>query len=292
MSTQLAVGGAAVVGLGTMGRGLVQILLEHGIPVRAYDRTRPDESWRSEVGLSASQISDSLEECVRGAGVVFEAVSEDQQVKAEVLRTVSEQTAGVIASNTSTFQPGLLARSVADPGRLLVAHFFNPAPLIPLVEVVPHAGTRPEVTSGVVDLLEELGKRVVVLRSEVTGFVANRLQAAVLRECFSLIESGIVSHEEIDDVVRFALAPRWAAVGPLGVADLGGLDVFRAVCSQIFPSLDSSTTEPRVLVDMVAAGRLGAKSGGGFYVWSEDERKAAFDRIEAVLAGPAGAVEA
>lgn len=256
---------AAVVGLGTMGRGIARLLISGGVRVTGFDREapRPDElgSW----GLSGMRLVRSLKECVEGADIVFEAVFEDLDVKEGILRSLSAATEAVIASNTSTFVPSVLSPFVTSPDRLLVAHFFNPSDVVPLVEVVPHPGTDPAVTRGVAAMLAALGKSPVVLEAECTGFVANRLQAAILRESLALIEEGVVGPAGIDAVVKSGLAPRWAVAGPMGVADLGGLDIFATVCAEIFPTLSNSMVPNELLMRLVEAGHLGAKSGSGFY---------------------------
>lgn len=256
---------AAVVGLGTMGRGIARLLRANGLEVVAVDREPLTPATAASWGLDEVRLASSIAECVDGADIVFEAVFEDLDVKEEVLREISTATDAVIASNTSTFVPSVLAEFCVSPERLLVAHFFNPSDVVPLVEVVPHARSDEAITRGVAALLERMGKVAVVVRAERIGFVANRLQAAILREALSLVEEGVVSASGLDDVVRSGLAPRWAVAGPIGVADLGGLDIFATVCAEIFPTLNNAVVAPDILVEHVEAGELGAKSGRGFY---------------------------
>lgn len=256
---------AAVIGLGTMGRGIAQLLTEHGISTRGFD-TRLTETARSsfvdDVGI---ELSTSLEGAVAGADLIFEAVPEDLAVKGPVLRTISSSTTAVIATNTSTFLPSVLADFAASPEHFLAIHFFNPANVVPLVEIVPHPTTSPMVVKRMTQLMRILGKRPVVLSQERQGFVANRLQAAILREAFALVAEGVVTPEALDEVIKSGLAPRWAVAGVIGVADLGGLDIFTAVCRQLFPELSRTTTPESLLTELSAAGHLGAKSGSGFY---------------------------
>ncbi|MGB4135419.1 MAG: 3-hydroxyacyl-CoA dehydrogenase NAD-binding domain-containing protein [Microbacterium sp.] len=266
---------ASIVGLGTMGRSIARLLMTAGIRTIGFDPEAGD--------IPGLHRADSVEACVAEADVVFEAVFEDADVKAETLRRISDATSGTIASNTSTFIPSVLAPHVSDPGRFLVGHFFNPADLIPLVEVVPHPGTRPEVADDFVALMRRLGRRPVVLQAERTGFVANRLQAAILRESLSLVEQGVVTAADLDEVVISGLAARWAAVGPIGVADLGGLDIFRAVCTQIFPTLDDASEPSALLVEQVARGDLGAKTGSGFYPHTAESTAAAQAAVSRIL---------
>jgi len=255
---------AAVVGLGTMGRRIAQLLIRHGIAVQVFDIG--DIPAPEDLGSEGTDllVADSLEECSADVDIAFEATTEDLLIKRDVLGAMSRSTAAIIASNTSTFRASMLAGFVEQPERLLLTHFFNPADVVPLVEVIRAPSTADNAVHTVLDLLHRLGKRPVVA-GDVEGFIANRLQAAVLREALSLVERDLASPEDVDAVVRHGLGPRWSVAGPIGVADLGGLDVWEAVCAQIFPTLDNRGEPPSSLVDHVRAGRLGAKSGTGFY---------------------------
>ncbi|TQL81615.1 3-hydroxyacyl-CoA dehydrogenase family protein [Microbacterium saperdae] len=279
----------AVVGLGTMGIAIARLFENHGHEIRVFDTRVQAADPPAPLAGMRLQICTTIRECVQDADFVFEAVSEDLAVKESVLREVSRWTAGIIASNTSTFMPRVLAAFVARPENLLVAHFFNPADVVPLVEVVPHAGTAIEARRAIERLLRDAGKKVVLLEKECVGFVANRLQAAVLRESLSLIEQGVVSAEDLDEVVRSALAPRWAIAGPLGVADLGGLDVFVAVCTQIFPDLSAAQEPSPLLTSLVDSGRIGAKAGSGFYPHSDQSARESMERIAGLFASLAHA---
>lgn len=267
----------AVVGLGTMGRAIARTLSTHGFDVRGYDPS----GARADAGAVTCT---TFQDCVEEADLVFEAVPEDLAVKEAVLRKISGSTVGIIASNTSTFMPRVLAEFVDRPERLLVAHFFNPADVVPLVELVPHRGTAADATDAVARVLRAAGKKVVRLDKEQIGFVANRLQAAILRESLHLIDEGVVSAADLDEVVRSSLAPRWSIAGPIGVADLGGLDVFAAVCAQIFPDLADDTQPSSSIRSHVDAGRLGAKSGEGFYRHTQAGTTAVLDRMTRLFA--------
>ena len=277
----------AVVGLGTMGAGIVRLLVDHGYRVRAYDPQGAPDALRELESPAGLSIEATLEACARDADVVFEAVPEIFELKTDVLRQISEATAGIIGSNTSTFVPSQLAGSVVDSSRLLVAHFFNPADLIPLVEVVPHPATDPAVVTRIIELLEGLGKVPVHVELERAGFVANRLQAAMLREAISLVEQGVATPEAVDSAVVNGLGPRWAAAGPLRIADLGGLDTWARVCAQIFPSLDVSTAPQQLLERLVQQGDFGAKTGRGIYPHTPASTQATIDTMARIFAAQA-----
>ncbi|SFR91420.1 3-hydroxybutyryl-CoA dehydrogenase [Microbacterium sp. cf046] len=256
-----------IAGLGTMGLALAELFVSQNIEVRGFDPRRDaiasdEHPWSLRDNFS---LSSSLGDCVRDVDLAIEAVVEDVDVKNSVLAEIALHTEGIIASNTSTFMPSVLAPSVRNPERFLVAHFFNPPQLVPLVEIVPGPATSTSATAQVVDLLSAMGRHPVLLQKECPGFVANRLQAAILREALALVDAGIASPGAIDDIVKSGLAPRWAAAGPIGVADLGGLDIWARVSALLFPLL-SNTAEPSArLSSLTTQGHLGSKTGQGFY---------------------------
>ncbi|WP_141015433.1 3-hydroxyacyl-CoA dehydrogenase family protein [Nocardioides sambongensis] len=240
MTEPRSIDGVTVIGAGLMGAGIAEVLGRGGISVQLFDE-RDGAADRAAAAMALANVTShpSLEDALRGSDLVIEAIYEDLEAKAPLLRALAELAPRVIvASNTSTFSPSELARHAADPTRLLVAHFFNPATVVPLVELVPGPQTSPDVVDLVQGVLTAVGKTVVRLNREIEGFVANRLQAAVLREAFHLVETGVVDADGLDQVVRASLGPRWALAGPLRVADLGGLGVFAALCSRLFPLLD------------------------------------------------------
>lgn len=300
----------AVVGAGLMGHGIAQELALAGYQVRLHDRNdkllrraleniranllRPSSQERLDAGridaaLEAITATLSLDEAVTEAELIIEAIFEDLSQKHRLLqlldRLCDQET--IIASNTSSFMPSQLAEAVSRPERLLVAHYFNPPYLIPLVEVVPGPDTSNETVMTVVQLLEKVGKKPVVLRKETTGFVANRLQFALFREALAIVEQGIAAPDAVDQVVRFGFGRRLAAAGPLEVFDLAGLDTILSVASQIFPELATSgpagRTVPELLRQKVERGDLGVKSGRGFHEWTQEKAEELRNRLTHAL---------
>lgn len=274
-----------IVGLGTMGLALAQLFGSQGSEVRGFDSRKdvgaPEErAWAHRGNFT---IASSIAECVQDVEIAIEAVAEDLDVKSSVLAEISSHTAGIVASNTSTFLPSILATSVKKPERFLVAHFFNPPEVVPLVEVVPGPATAVRVTTQMVDLLTAMGRHPVLLQKEHPGFVANRLQAAILREALALVEAGIASPRAIDDIVMSGLAPRWVAAGPIGVTDLGGLDIWEKVSAGLFPGLSNATEPSPQLTSLVRSGHLGAKTGNGFYQHGPEIDAATFERMTRVF---------
>jgi 3-hydroxybutyryl-CoA dehydrogenase len=266
----------AVVGTGLMGRGIAELFARNGHAVRIFD-SDPALAAQTAAEISRGHTGtvrhfDRLEATVRGCSLVIEAVAEQLDIKLDVLRGIEDANRdAIIASNTSTFLPSRLSTALRRPERLLIAHFFNPAAHVPLVEIVNSEHTLPAVTEALVGLLKSVGKTPVVLGRETPGFIANRLQAAVLREALFLVRDGVATYQQIDDVMTSSIGPRWSVAGPFQIADLGGLDVFSALTRQLFPQLDVSQERPQEITDHVEAGRLGAKSGEGFHAYTPVE---------------------
>ena len=302
----LAVRQIAVVGAGLMGHGIALDFAAHGYAVRLHDRT--DEQLRAAVRnvegslellvhaglLSYPEAANAranveftidLRHAAGEADVVIEAVYEDLPLKQQVFRdldAVCPQHA-ILASNSSSFMPSLLAAATERPDRVLVAHYFNPPFLVPLVEIVPGQGTSDETVTSMHALLTGIGKRPVVVRKEVPGFVGNRLQAALMREAVAIVEQGIASPEEVDAIVRFGFGRRLAAAGPFEVFDAAGWDVAAAVAEQLFPEIASSPEVPASIKERVARGELGIKSGQGFHTWTPESAAALRSRIGRAL---------
>lgn len=175
----------------------------------------------------------------------------------------------IIASNTSTFSISRLIEKAKSPERFIITHFFNPAQLVPLVEIVRHEKTADEVVETTMTLMEKIGKSPVLLKKDVPGFIANRLQTALMREAFSLLADGVADAREIDTVMKDGLGFRWAFVGPIETADLGGLDTWQRVMDNLAPELDKSQTAPVIIQELVKKGDLGTKTGAGIYSYAE-----------------------
>ncbi len=296
----------AVVGAGLMGHGIAQEFALAGYQVRLHDLTqdrletalssirgnlqrlsalRRVDPARIEPALAAISISTNLDQTVAGAELVIEAIVEDLDAKHALLHLLNELCSAetILASNTSSFMPGRLSAAAARPERLLVAHYFNPPYLIPLVEIVPGPNTSHETVMTVVGLLRHVGKKPVVLRKEATGFVGNRLQFALFREALAILEHGIADPEAVDQVVRYGFGRRLAAAGPFEVFDLAGLDTILAVATQIFPELDAANPNghagTEMLAQKVAEGGLGVKAGRGFHEWTPQKAEELRNRL-------------
>jgi len=153
----------------------------------------------------------------------------------------------------------------------VVAHFWNPPHLVPLVEVVPGKYTAQETVDVTWALMEKIGKKPVALKREALGFIGNRLQLALLREALYIVQEGIATPEAVDATVRYSLGRRYGVTGPLESADLGGLDIFQNISGYLYKDLCNDPVSSPLLAETVARGDLGAKTGKGFYDWTSPE---------------------
>jgi 3-hydroxybutyryl-CoA dehydrogenase len=280
----------AVIGAGTMGHGIAQEFALAGYDTRLVDQT--DEQLaaalanvRRNLGLLADaslvqreaidgvlariHATTSLNEAVSDADIVIEAVFEDLKLKQALFGQLDELCPEhtILASNSSSIMPSQLAPSTGRPDRVLVAHYFNPPYLLPLVEVVKGPATSDASAQMMFELLRGIGKSPVIMHKEAAGFIANRMQVALQREALSIVEQGYASPEDVDTVVRTSFGRRLAFAGPFEIADIGGLDVISAVAGLLMPEIESSTRVSPVLTDKPARGDYGVKSGQGFYAW-------------------------
>lgn len=292
----------AVIGAGLMGHGIAQEFAAADYAVSLFDmneamlqtaRQRIQDNLKrlAEQGLMGTEsieralghlrLCTALEETVRDADFVIEAVTEDLTVKQALFEQLDALCPPhtILASNTSTFMPSRLAAATRRPEQVLVAHYFNPPYLLPLVEVVRNPQTSEATVQTVCDLLTGIGKTPVVLQKEAPGFVANRLQTALLREALHIVQNGIASPQEVDTVVRNSFGRRLALAGPFEIGDLAGLDLWRTIAELLLPEIASTTEVPSLLEAQVARGEYGVKTGKGFYTWDTETVQAERGRI-------------
>lgn len=281
-------------GTGTMGFGTALMFAMAGFKVRMFGRS--DDSGargyknikdalaiycrhglvtEAEVPhiLERVQGVTTLEEAAREADFVIESIAEDLGVKRDVFGQLDKLCAPhtIFATNTSGLSPTAIAENMGRKQKFVVAHFWNPPHLVPLVEVVPGKYTDQQTVETTAALMEKIGKKPVVLNREALGFIGNRLQLALLREAWHIIEAGIATPEAVDTTVKYSLGRRLGVTGPLESADLGGLDIFNSIASYLFPDLSDTHQVPSILKERVAARNLGAKTGTGFYDWTPEK---------------------
>ena len=226
------------------------------------------------------RMSTDLANVVSNADLVIESIYEDIDAKTELFGRLDELCPGhtILASNTSSFLPSRLAAATTRPHKVINAHFLNPPFFVPLVEVVPTPQTSEETTRVIMELLTSLGKQPILVEREVPGFVASRLQMALLREALWLVENEVASAEDVDKAISAGLGRRWATAGVLQVLEVAGWDLISRVAADVFPHL-SNEEVPALLLEMVEGGDIGVKAGKGFYDWTPQKAEELRRRI-------------
>lgn len=285
----------AVVGGGRMGHGIAQVfaaaghavvVVEPAAAVRAGIRQRIARNLErlgaDPAPARAVEVSDELEPAVRAAGWVFEAAPEDLALKRELFARIAAAAPrdAVLASNSSALPVGEVGADAEGPERLVGTHWWNPPYLVPLVEVVEGAATEAGVVERTIELLERVGKTAVHVRRDVPGFVGNRLQHALWREAFDLVDAGVCDAETIDTVVKAGFGRRLGVLGPMENADLVGLDLTLAIHEYLLPHLAPPSDPAAGLRERVAAGRTGAAVGEGWRSWSPESRAETEARLD------------
>lgn len=270
-----------------MGSGIAQVAAETGFVTllhdadvanlrRGYDGAR--QRWERAIAagrntreaLSAAEErllpSESLETALADADIVIEAIIEKLDVKASLLALVNQaaRREALVASNTSSISITALGRASGRPDRFLGLHFFNPVPVLPLVEVVRGLETSEDAVNEAVGFANALGKTPVVVNDS-PGFAANRILLPMINEAICALQDGVATPESIDEVMKLGMSH---PMGPLALADLIGLDVCLDIMETLQRDFGDDKYRPAPLLRrMVAAGRLGRKSGRGFYTY-------------------------
>ncbi|MBC7705276.1 MAG: 3-hydroxybutyryl-CoA dehydrogenase [Rhodoferax sp.] len=287
----------AAVGAGRMGRGIAIAFAYAGHAIALVDlRSRSDEAWhklqaeaRAEIDASlrglaqlgvmdearvpaiASRVrivrADAAAAALGQAELVFEGVPETLEAKREAFAQINRHCRddAILTSTTSSILVTQIAAFVHKPERFLNMHWLNPAYVIPVVELSCHAGTSAAVLARTKSLMEQIGKLPVVCGAT-PGYIVPRLQALVMNEAARMIEEGAATAEEIDKATRYGLGLRFAALGVVEFIDFGGCDILHHASREMASSIDAGRyTAPAIVDRMVAEGRLGLKSGSGFY---------------------------
>jgi 3-hydroxybutyryl-CoA dehydrogenase len=178
----------------------------------------------------------------------------------------------VLASNTSVIPITRIMEGLRHRGRALGTHWWNPPFLVPLVEVISTEWTDPAIIDRTIALHANAGKTPVHVKRDVPGFIGNRLQHALWREAIALVQAGVCDAETVDTVIKASFGRRLAVLGPLENADLVGTDLTAQIHRIVLPDLDTSRDVQPYVTDLVAAGRLGMKTGAGFRTWTEQQQ--------------------
>lgn len=296
----------SVIGSGTMGHSIAISLAWGDQPVKVYciNNEAAEDALKNidaklEVMIIHKAISlieaeeiknniklkTSLEETLLDTTFIIEAITENLELKRKLFNNISEyiDEKTVLASNTSGFLPSELSYEFKYPEQFAVTHFWNPAHLIPLVEIVPSEKTSKRTIERAKKLLNKINKKPIVLKKEITGFIGNRLQYAMLREAQYLLDNGYADKEEIDASVTYSIGRRYPVTGPLMTADLGGLDVFSTISNYLFKELSKADYSGETITQLIKEGNLGIKNHSGFYNWDEKFSEKINEQREKVL---------
>ncbi len=281
----------AVIGAGTMGHGIAYVALAAGQTVRIHDanaaslRTAYDRinsayeraiqrgkatTADRHAGMQRLTVPAGLHDAVAGADLVIEAIPEKLELKqrlfAEVEEAVSDE--ALLASNTSSLSIGAIAGKLRLPARVLGMHFFNPVPVMKLVELVRSPKTSTDAIDRAKTFVAGLGKTAIVV-GDTPGFATSRLGVVLGLEAIRMLEQGVASAEDIDRAMELGYNH---PMGPLRLTDLVGLDVRLAIAEHLHRTFGADTyAPPDLLRSMVADGKLGKKSGEGFYRWENEK---------------------
>lgn len=285
----------AVIGTGIMAAGIAAGFLAQSIPVVILGRTKDKAdacldkalTLARKIGISgtyASQSQDVIKSGQKtevlenwsnwnGCDWVIETVAENLALKQEIFQYLDERVPAhiPIGSNSSGFPISKIASGLKTANRMMGAHYFMPAEVVPLVEVVMGEKTELVFAEQACSLYKSIGKKPVLVKKDIPGFLANRIQHALMREALSLVQEGIASPEDIDDAVRYSFGFRYAAVGPMTQKEISGWDGMANAAKEIYPSLSNITTLPPKVVQLMSEGKTGMKSGEGFRKWTPAE---------------------
>jgi 3-hydroxybutyryl-CoA dehydrogenase len=277
----------AVIGAGTMGRGIAQTAATAGYRVVLVDAdpsalasglssienilltlVEKGKLQSSERNAAMARLSPAatLAQGVKDAGCVIEAVPESYELKARIFRELDEAAPAnaILASNTSSLPIAKLAHVTKRPGQVIGMHFFNPVPVMPLLEIIRAERTSDATVAAAVRVAARLGKEPIIVRDS-PGFATSRLGVLLGLEAIRMVEAGVASAEDIDKAMTLGYRH---PMGPLRLTDLVGLDVRLAIADHLHRELKSEAfCPPELMRRMVADGKLGKKSGQGFYRW-------------------------
>lgn len=264
-----------IIGGGFMGASLAKYFLEANIKVSLYEGFEARrEELMADKAFQEVLFLESIEEC-KEVDFIIEAITENLQAKQHLFDSIEDYfpTSTTFCTNTSSYLISSIAENVKHKERVIGTHFFSPAHITPLVEVIPSAFTNEHHIQKTMTFLQSINKKPVLLKKEIQGFVANRLQSALSREAMSLVQNGIVSPEELDFIAKWSLGIRLANTGPLEQRDINGLDTHMAIVKYIYPTLENSTEPLPIHENLIASKELGMKTNRGFYNWSKTDRK-------------------
>lgn len=294
-----------VVGSGTMGSSIAQVFAaNHNLNVTIKTRELKESRFEAiENNLSIMLVHNAISEeeknyilnhihfetdnakAYSNADFVIENVPEDMEIKQNLFVEIEKYCSDkcILATDSSVMSSTEIGSKCLHPERVVGAHFWNPGHLIPLVEVIKSDKTEEWVVEETMELLSECGKKPVYCKKDVPGFIANRLQHALWREAFYIVENGIADAKTVDDACKYGPGLRWPVMGPMENSDLAGIELTRNIHEYILPSLADNHKPSKLLYEMIEQGDLGFKSGKGWQEWTAKEIQQETDGLKEYL---------
>lgn len=277
-----------VIGTGTMGIGIAAGFLASGAATIILGRSTEKalaclESVKScaysinpdwpKPGLQLQSGSIEAWDDWDGVDLIIETVSEKLGVKKEIFSDLDQRVPShiPIGSNSSGFPISAIAKGLPTAHRMFNTHYFMPAHIVPLVEIVAGEHSDLAIAEQVCELYRAHGKKPVLVKKDIPGFLANRIQHALMREALSLVEEGIATPDDIDTAVRYSFGFRYAAVGPMTQKEISGWEGMTLAAALIYPSLSNITQPPSCVTNLIKSGKTGIAKGAGFRTWTADE---------------------
>jgi 3-hydroxybutyryl-CoA dehydrogenase len=285
----------AVVGAGNMGEGIAQSYAEAGIQVtlmarhtetlaKCLERIKADLILFQEFRLlhedpnailarvKTVQVQ-NLPDIVKEFDFVMETIPEILEEKKKLLTILDScRPEAIIGSNTSSFTITNITEDMKTPERVVGMHYFNPAHIMPLVEIHRGKKTRDDVVEAAKQLMEKTGKKTALVMKEVPGFIVNRIQGAIYREISDILEQGVTTPEDLDTAMKASLGFRYSCIGPMEAEDMIGLDTSAKVSARVYRTLSSRTEPNSLLLEKVKRGELGINTGKGWYDYGKKTR--------------------
>lgn len=287
MSNSPLKGQVVILGTGTMAAGIAAGFIDAGIPVvmLGRDSAKAQACVNAARTLAAVLSTPARTDTPARVGEianwadwsdvawVIETITENFDLKRELFADLDRRVPAhiPIGSNSSGFPVTKLAEGLATRRRMFNAHYFMPAHLVPLVEVALGEDSDPHLGQQVCDFYRSAGKKPVLVRRDIPGFLANRIQHALMREALDLIDRGIASPEDVDTAVRYSFGFRYAAAGPVLQKEISGWDSMAQASREIYPSLSNTDHLAQCVADLMAQGRTGMKAGAGFTHWTPEQ---------------------
>lgn len=276
-----------IAGAGLMGASMSQIFAKYGYEVTVYDAfeqalekgknlVKVNQAASVASGEATQEEADRIVNALKftnnmqdlaDSDIIVESIIEKLDIKQEFWKNISAMVSpeAILTTNTSGISIDQIAKDITGKHRFLGMHWMNPSHLIPCIEIIRGSETDDASVAAVIDLAHAVGKKTTVCKKDVPGFILNRIQLAILRECISLVEDGIADVEDVDNCMKYGLGFRYAAYGPFEVVDFGGVDTFHHIAEYLNPLLCNETNVQKLLDNLYKNGNYGVKTGKGFY---------------------------